>query len=62
MQIQFKSRSAARAFGKAVDNGAMAVRRWGVDVHASSRQRKEVMSTVHNISGSPVLVIRKGAK
>lgn len=59
MQIHFASRTKARAFGKAVDNGTIAVRRWGVNVNAKSRQRVEIESTVHNANGSPVLVITR---
>lgn len=62
MQIQFKSRSAARAFGKAVDNGNTAPRRWAVNVNAKARQVITTESKAFNGNGTAVnvLVRRKG--
>lgn len=57
MQINFKSRTAARAFGKAVDNGTNAARRWGVNVNAKAKVR--TASTAFNENGSPVCVVTK---
>lgn len=59
MQINFKSRTAARAFGKAVDNGATATRRWGVNVNAKARPVVAVASTAFNENGSPVCVVTR---
>lgn len=56
MQIHFTSRTKARAFGKAVDNGANAERRWGVNIEAKAKQRAKSVCTATNSNGSPVMV------
>lgn len=59
MQIHFASRTKARAFGKAVDNGANAARRWGVNVQAKARPVVATASTAFNENGSPVCVVTR---
>lgn len=59
MQIHFASRTKARAFGKAVDNGETAAKRWGVIVTAKARPVVAVASTAFNENGSPVCVVTR---
>ncbi|WYV99091.1 hypothetical protein Amme3_00095 [Pseudomonas phage vB_PpuM-Amme-3] len=61
MQINFKSRNAARAFGKVVDNGTTAKRRWGVSVPrdlAVTHKRCKVRANATAICGGALVLVQ----